>query len=79
MANKTLSDTIAKMEAKNNQLQGKLHDAKVYQRVFKHSQAMHCKFCEAFFASEVFIEHVSTCNKDSKASRNNYFTMPLVV
>ena len=37
MTNKTLSETLAKIESKNQQLNTKLASIKIYQRVFKHS------------------------------------------
>jgi Pyruvate/2-oxoacid:ferredoxin oxidoreductase delta subunit len=38
--NKVLSETIGKIEIKNQQLQLKVSEIKIYQRVFKHSQSM---------------------------------------
>jgi hypothetical protein len=32
-----------------------------------------------FFPSEIFIEHVKTCNKDNRHTRSHYFQIPLSV
>lgn len=52
---------------------------KIFQRVFKHSQSMQCKFCQVFFPSETFIEHVKTCNKDNRYNRSHFFQIPLSI
>ena len=75
--NKNLSETIAQVEARNQQLQAKLTQVKLYQRVFKHSQSMQCKFCQVFFPAEIFVDHVKTCSKDNRFSRSLFFQIPL--
>jgi len=40
---------------------------------------MQCKFCQTFFDSHVFIEHVKKCNKDKPSNRPHFFSMPLQV
>lgn len=77
--NKNLTETISKVEQRNQQLQNKVSQIKLYQRVFKHSQSMQCKFCQVFFPSEIFIDHVKTCNKDNRYTRSHFFQIPLSV
>ncbi len=40
---------------------------------------MQCKFCTVFFPSEVFIDHVKTCNKDNRYTRSHFFQIPLSI
>ena len=75
--NKTLSETIAQVEERNKQLTQKVSTVKIYQRVFKHSVSMQCKFCHVFYPAESFIEHVKTCTKDSNGGRSAFFKIPL--
>ena len=75
--NKTLSNTIAQVEERNKALTQKVSTVKIYQRVFKHSVSMQCKFCHVFYPAESFIEHVKTCTKDSNGSRSAFFKIPL--
>eukprot|EP00347_Sterkiella_histriomuscorum_P021939 403332245 len=77
--NKNLSETIGKVEQRNQQLQQKLSLIKIYQRVFKHSQSMQCKFCQVFFPSEIFVDHVKSCNKDNRYTRSHFFQIPLSI
>lgn len=77
MINKSLSETIGQVEARNQTLQQKLSQVKLYQRVFKHSQSMQCKFCSVFFPAEIFVEHVKTCSKDNRYARSLFFQIPL--
>lgn len=40
---------------------------------------MQCKFCQVFFPSEIFVEHVKSCNKDNRFNRSHFFQVPLSI
>lgn len=77
--NQKLSETISNIEERNRVLTQKVNSVKIYQRVIKHALAMQCKFCNAFFPAEIFIDHVKQCTKDSAGHRTIFFKIPLVV
>ena len=77
--NQILSETLQGVEKRNAQLQAKINSVKIYQRVFKHALSMQCKFCNVFFPSETFIDHVKSCTKESAGNRSHFFKIPLNV
>jgi hypothetical protein len=77
--NTRLTETIARMEEKNRDLESKLVVAKLHQRAFKHSISMQCKFCRVFHPAEIFVDHVKTCTKDAHTMRTHFFQIPLSV
>ena len=76
-ANARLTETIARVEDKNRDLENRLAIAKLYQRAFKHSISMQCKFCRVFHPAEVFIDHVKSCTKEANDMRTHFFQLPL--
>lgn len=68
-ANKTLSDTVTQMIKKNQELESKLAEAKVYQKLFKQSMSIQCKYCKCFYPSYEFQPHTSQCSPVTKVSQ----------
>lgn len=62
--NKVLSDTVSRQEAKNQELTDKVSVLKPFQRCIKSSLACLCKFCNAYFPTEQFLEHAKSCQRD---------------
>jgi len=72
-ANKVLSDTIGKQDARNDELSQKLSKYKIYSKCFKHSMSSQCKFCHSFYPTEIFLDHVKTCSKDLNSFKRSHF------
>ena len=77
--NARLTESISRLEDKNRDLEGRLAQAKIHQRAFKHSLAMQCKFCRVFYPAEVFVDHVKSCTKDANSMRVHFFQLPLAL
>ena len=77
--NQILSETLSGVENRNAMLSQKVNAVKIYQRVFKHALSMQCKFCNVFFPSETFIDHVKSCTKESAGNRSHFFKIPLTL
>ena len=77
-ANRLLSETIGKQETRNNEINAKLQKYKTFQKCFKHSMSSQCKFCFAYYPTEIFLEHVKTCSKDlNNFTRSHFFQIKL--
>lgn len=55
------NDTISKLTEKLTRYEKKLKEAKVYHRLFRHSQTVQCKYCSKFYPSNGFLSHSQIC------------------
>jgi len=56
------NETINKLTERNSKLEKRLKEAKIYYRLFKHSQSHQCKYCNKFYPSSIFMTHTQTCS-----------------
>ena len=59
--NKVLYETINRQDQKNQELNDKISSLKPFQRCIKSSLACLCRFCNAYFPTEQFVEHIKSC------------------
>jgi prefoldin subunit 5 len=56
-ANKYLNENIASLTKRNQELDSKLSEVKVYQKLFKQSMSIQCKYCKCFLPTYEFQQH----------------------
>lgn len=66
MINKSLSETIAQVEQRNQVLQNKVALLKGYKKVIKNAENISCKHCQIFQNAHTFADHLKVCNKEVK-------------